>query len=111
MLLSRIVNFFRNLFFGGASAPVLPLYEVIDCGEGKLSIVKILNGKYKGTEYYYGKVRLLEENGKPVLSFVTEFIVTPDSFKDDDKFTVVSGAILHDLMLRNADDVGKFLVG
>ena len=56
--------------------------------------VRVLTGKYQGTEFYFGTVKVNENRGK--LSFNVKVINSPQNVKNTDKqFQKYSGTILN----------------
>lgn len=95
---------------GGGNSPTN--YEIIDAGKDQISVVHILDGKFRGVQFRFGEVAL--EDGR--LSFKTEFVKKPwrllfINLKENDLFTEVSGNILIHLMQKNANECHNFLVG
>lgn len=95
---------------GGGNSPTN--YEIIDAGKDQISIVHILDGKFRGVQFRFGEVAL--EDGR--LSFKTEFVKKPwrlmfTNLKENDLFTEVSGNILVHLIQTNANECHNFLVG
>jgi hypothetical protein len=56
--------------------------------------VRVLTGKYQGTEFYFGTVKVNENHGK--LSFNVKVLNSPQNVKNTDKqFQKYSGTILN----------------
>lgn len=99
---------------GGGDSPVN--YELIDPGEGQISIIHILEGQFRGVKFRIGKVSWEWSDDIPRLIFTTDILKKPlrllfNDLKKNDLFTEVSGHILLDLMQKNAQEYNKILVG
>lgn len=99
---------------GGGGSPVN--YELIDPGEGQISIIHILEGQFRGVKFRIGKVSWEWSDDIPRLIFTTDILKKPlrllfNDLKKNDLFTEVSGHILLDLMQKNAQEYNKILVG
>lgn len=96
----------------GEGQPSPTNYEIVDPGEHEISIIRIMEGKFRGVEFRFGSVSLTGER----LSFRTEIVKKPlrlllVNLKKSDLFTEVTGNILVDLIQANANECHKFLVG
>ena len=84
---------------GGVTSPVN--YELIDPGEGQISIIHILEGQFRGVKFRIGKVSWEWSDDAPRLIFTTDILKKPwrlffNDLKNNDLFTEVSGRILLD---------------
>jgi len=80
-------------------------YELLDIdGNERISAIRVLKGKFKGIVYYYGKVKVVEEN-EARLQF-NYFVVHEGGFKLKDlhhnkKFDTLMGDILVSIVDNN----------
>jgi len=93
----------------------IPKYTLLDnVAPNGLTALRIDEGEYKGTEYYYGKVTFDEpedtKNEESVkLSFELNVTsapndLTPDDIENDTTFHKIAGDILVELILNSIDN-------
>lgn len=92
---------------------MIPKYEILEDDDvSKTARITILEGKFIGFVYCYGKVNFVDQEDleNPVLRFSYRLLAAPESYQIVDEelekkeFENVLGNILHDLILsKNAE--------
>jgi hypothetical protein len=85
-------------------------YEFIFPEENKTEThIKLKNGKYTGTVFKYGKVKLLEHNDGPHLHFafdvIQSTIMEPKKLQKDKQFTQYLFEMLLELMADSDEEI------
>jgi hypothetical protein len=83
-------------------------YEFIDSGDGKVTGIHMLQGKYEGVFYHYHQARIVEEGELARLQFgftiVNPGSHDPDELTNDEEFSTIMGEILQTILLAKIED-------
>jgi hypothetical protein len=76
--------------------------------DDKITHIKLLSGKYAGTLYKYGKVKIYEQNDQGHLVFAYDVlespVAKPKKLEKDDDFKNYIGNFLAEIMSLNIDE-------
>lgn len=100
----------KKLVEAGDNTPAA--YRIIGNDPDKLAMVEILDGRFAGVKLYFGSVAF--DDG--IFSFTTQIVYKPwglffTRLKTNKLFTIVTGNILRDMILKSTSTAQDFLVG